>query len=531
MAPPRASSKAARMLGIPDFPPLSPQDATLPTQRRQSVASIDDDDDAQDHLSYASSEKTSAKSSFRMTVSTVASASTAASEYSFNVPEDSGVSPVGTLKMDQMLHGDRTRTLLPKRSLPSLLPSQYSRTMEAPPKVPSARDAGRSNEAAALAPPSSPGATPDESSVSRRRSHGDDANHPQSATASWPTFETQPRARARPASPSPSTLPSTTTASATLPSTTLRRPPRPSPRTVAALLSSRPTASVENLALLDVASDSDPLSPLPLSAFPLPPTTIPIPPPLPAISAHRERPPSPLTARRPPRPQRAPRRPSTADATVPGMTAFPSRSSTADSFYGASTSSTSSRHAPSGWTDDVRPATPSERHILHPPPTAPLPPPSAPLPSAPLPSRPAAPARRPPLAAPSGKAALLLGVGEPGRPATPEAHKKHRLLRKFMPRPHTADSDHHPPDFGSNHAHGAKADQSHGAKTLSGHHHTENAALAAKREAERIRHDAEVRHALHAFVYADPHPDWPPKVKKPKQTGSSAAMKGRSGWW
>ncbi|KAI4519584.1 hypothetical protein K525DRAFT_287043 [Schizophyllum commune Loenen D] len=498
MAPPRASSKAARMLGIPDFPPLSPQDATLPTQRRQSVASIDDDDDAQDHLSYASSEKTSAKSSFRMTVSTVASASTAASEYSFNVPEDSGVSPVGTLKMDQMLHGDRTRTLLPKRSLPSLLPSQYLRTMEQPPKVPTARDAGESDE----------------------------------ATASWPTFETQPRARARPASPSPSTLPSTTTASATLPSTTLRRPPRPSPRTVAALLSSRPTASVENLALLDVASDSDPLSPLPLSAFPLPPTTIPIPPPLPANSAHRERPPSPLTAglpaRRPPRPQRAPRRPSTADATVPGMAAFPSRSSTTDSFYGASTSSTtSSRHAPSGWTDDVRPATYSERHILHPPPTAPLPPPSAPLPSAPLPSRPAAPARRPPLAAPSGKAALLLGVGEPGRPATPEAHKKHRLLRKFMPRPHTADSDHHPPDFGSNHAHGAKADQSHGAKTLSGHHHTENAALAAKREAERIRHDAEVRHALHAFVYAD----WPPKVKKPKQTGSSAAMKGRSGWW
>ncbi|KAL1664493.1 hypothetical protein GGF50DRAFT_127203 [Schizophyllum commune] len=425
MAPSRASSKAARMLGIPDFPPLSPQDATLPTQRRQSVASIDDDDDAQDHLSYASSEKTSAKSSFRMTVSTVASASTAASEYSFN-----------------------------------------------------------------------------------------------------------PRARARPASPSPSTLPSTTTASATLPSTTLRRPPRPSPRTVAALLSSRPTASVENLALPDAASDSDPLSPLPLSAFPLPPTTIPIPPPLPAISAHRERPPSPLTARRPPRPQRAPRRPSTADATVPGIAAFPSRSSTADSFYGASTSSTtSSRHAPSGWTNDVRPATPSERHILHPPPTAPLPPPPAPLPSAPLPSRPAAPARRPPLAAPSGKAALLLGVGEPGRPATPEAHKKHRLLRKFMPRPHTADSDHHAPDFGSNHAHGAKAEHNHGAKTLGGHHHIENAALAAKREAERIRHDAEVRHALHAFVYADPHPDWPPKVKKPKQTGSSAAMKGRSGWW
>ncbi|KAL1688515.1 hypothetical protein GGG16DRAFT_104359 [Schizophyllum commune] len=440
MAPPRASSKAARMLGIPDFPPLSPQDATSPTQRHQSVTSIDDDD-AQDHLSYASSEKTSAKSSFRMTVSTVASASTAASEYSFNVPEDSGVSPVGTLKMDQMLHDDRSRTLLPKRSLPSLLPSQYLRTMEQPPKVPTARDAGESDE-----------------------------------------------------------------------------------------------ASAENLALLDVASDSDPLSPLPLSAFPLPPTTIPIPPPLPAISAHREQPPSPLTAglpaRRPPRPQRAPRRPSTADATVPGMAAFPSRSSTTDSFYGASTSSTtSSRHAPSGWTDDVRPATPSERHILHPPPTAPLPPPSAPLPSAPLPSRPAAPARRPPLAAPSGKAALLLGVGEPGRPATPEAHKKHRLLRKFMPRPHTADSDHHAPDFGSNHAHGGKADHSHGAKTLGGHHHTENAALAAKREAERIRHDAEVRHALHAFVYADPHPDWPPKVKKPKQTGSSAAMKGRSGWW
>ena len=125
MAPP-TSSKAARMLGIPDFPPLSPQDATPPTQRRQSVASIDndDDDDAQDHLSYASSEKTSAKSSFRMTVSTVASASTAASEYSFNVPEDVGVPPVGTLKMDQMLHGDRSRMLLPKRSLPSLLPSQ-----------------------------------------------------------------------------------------------------------------------------------------------------------------------------------------------------------------------------------------------------------------------------------------------------------------------------------------------------------------------------------------------------------------------
>ncbi|KAI5893165.1 uncharacterized protein SCHCODRAFT_02246556 [Schizophyllum commune H4-8] len=528
MAPPRASSKAARMLGIPDFPPLSPQDATSPTQRRQSVTSIDDDD-AQDHLSYASSEKTSAKSSFRMTVSTVASASTAASEYSFNVPEDSGVSPVGTLKMDQMLHGDRTRTLLPKRSLPSLLPSQYSRTMEAPPKVPSARDAGRSDDAA-LAHPSSPDATADEGSASRRRSHGDDANHPHSATTSWPTFETQPRARARPASPSPSTFPS-----ATLPPN-LGRPLRPSPKTVAALLSSRPAASVENLPLPDVASDSDPLSPLPLSAFPLPPTTIPIPPPLPAISAHRERPPSPLTAglpaRRPPRPQRAPRRPSTADVTVPGVSSFPSRSSTADSFYGASTSSaTSSRHAPSEWTDPVRPATPNERRILHPPPTAPLPPPSAPLPSAPLPSRPAAPARRPPLAAPSGKAALLLGVGEPGRPATPEAHKKHqhRLLRKFMPRPHTADSDHHAPDFGSNHNHGAKADHNHGAKA--GYYPTENAALAAKREAERIRHDAEVRRALHAFVSADPHPDWPPKVKKPKQTGSSAAMKGRSGWW
>ncbi|KAL1716958.1 hypothetical protein EV715DRAFT_292671 [Schizophyllum commune] len=518
MAPPRASSKAARMLGIPDFPPLSPQEATSPTQRRQSVASIDDDDDAQDHLSYASSEKTSAKSSFRMTVSTVASASTAASEYSFNVPEDSGVSPVGTLKMDQMLHGDRTRTLLPKRSLPSLLPSQYSRTMEQPPMVPAARDAGRSDEAA-LAPPSSPGATPDESSASRRRSHGDDASHPQSATTSWPTFETQPRARARPASPSPSTLPSTTIPSATLPPSNQRRPPRPSPKTVAALLSSRPTASVENLALPDVASDSDPLSPLPLSAFPLPPTTIPIPPPLPAISAHRERPPSPLTARRPPRPQRAPRRPSTADATVPGMAAFPSRSSTADSFYGASTSSTtSSRHAPSGWTDDVLPATPSERHILHPPPTAPLPPPSAPLPSAPLPSRPAAPARRPPLAAPSGKAALLLGVGEPGRPATPDAHKKHqhRLLRKLIPRPHTADPDHRAPD--SNHT--SRAD----------HQHADNPAVAAKREAERLRHDAEVRRALHAFVYADPHPDWPPKAKKPKQAQSSA-MKGRSGWW
>uniref|UniRef100_D8PND8 Uncharacterized protein n=1 Tax=Schizophyllum commune (strain H4-8 / FGSC 9210) TaxID=578458 RepID=D8PND8_SCHCM len=450
MAPPRASSKAARMLGIPDFPPLSPQDATSPTQRRQSVTSIDDDD-AQDHLSYASSEKTSAKSSFRMTVT----------------------------------------SLIPPAPTP---------------------------------PPDEGSASPPAVRMATTQTH------PHSATTSWPTFETQPRARARPASPSPSTFPS-----ATLPPN-LGRPLRPSPKTVAALLSSRPAASVENLPLPDVASDSDPLSPLPLSAFPLPPTTIPIPPPLPAISAHRERPPSPLTAglpaRRPPRPQRAPRRPSTADVTVPGVSSFPSRSSTADSFYGASTSSaTSSRHAPSEWTDPVRPATPNERRILHPPPTAPLPPPSAPLPSAPLPSRPAAPARRPPLAAPSGKAALLLGVGEPGRPATPEAHKKHqhRLLRKFMPRPHTADSDHHAPDFGSNHNHGAKADHNHGAKA--GYYPTENAALAAKREAERIRHDAEVRRALHAFVSADPHPDWPPKVKKPKQTGSSAAMKGRSGWW
>ncbi|KAL1758132.1 hypothetical protein FB107DRAFT_288831 [Schizophyllum commune] len=441
MAPP-TSSKASRMLGIPDFPPLSPQDATPPTQRRQSVASIDngDDDDAQDHLSYASSEKTSAKSSFRMTVSTVASAA-----------------------------------------------------------------------AAALVPPTTTNTTSNEGSGSRRRSHGDGAEHAQSAATSWPTFETQPRARVRPASPSPAI------------------PSAPPPPAVAAILSSRPAAGssgADTLALPDVVSDSDPLSPLPLSAFPLPPTTIPMPPPLPALAAHRTRPPSPLTAtlpaRRHPRPQRAQRRPSTADATIPGITPVANRSSVADSFYGASTSSpTTSQHAPSVWIDDARPSAPSgERTLPHPPLTAPLPPPSAPLPSAPAPPRPAAPSRRPPPGAPSGKAALLLGVGEPGRPATPDAHKKHqhRLLRKLIPRPHTADPDHRAPDFASNHT--SRAD----------HQHADNPTVAAKREAERLRHDAEVRRALHAFVYADPHPDWPPKAKKPKQAQSSA-MKGRSGWW
>ncbi|KAL1741760.1 hypothetical protein HDZ31DRAFT_84623 [Schizophyllum fasciatum] len=414
MAPPRASSKAARMLGIPDFPPLSPQDETSPHHHhqpaRQSVTSSDDD--VQDYLSYSGSAET----------------------------------------------------------------------------------AGDANSF----PPAAAYAAPVDRDASRRRSHGDQTDDPKSA-ASWPVFETQPRARTRPAPPpSSSALPLSP-----------RRPQRPSPETVAALLSSRPagSASVENLALS--SADSNPLASL--SAFPLPPTTIPALPPVPAIPAHVARPASPSAAaplpRAQPRPRRAARRPSTADATVPGFASLPNRPSMAGSSRDSSSSTPYDQRPSSRWTDS-RPSTPSEEHRRASPTFPPLPPPSAPLPSAPSSYHTPSHARS--TLAPSGKAALLLGVGEPGRPATPEAHKKNRLLRKFI-RPHTAEPGHH--------AHGDDA-----------HFRGDSAKLAAHREAEKAKHEADVMHAIQAFVYADPHPERH-RMRKAKPPPAAAPVKGRSGWW
>lgn len=482
------------MLGITDLPPPP----TLTSERR-SVTIIDDD--LQDHLSYTGSAETAgdaSTNSFRMTMSTVASASTAASEYSFNNVDESGVSPVDTLKMDQMLT-DRKLALRNKRSLPSLLPSYYAKNQDALPQIPSTAAAGEAHEA--LVPP--PGADV----TARPRSHSGYIDRPASLAA-WPVFETQPRARARPASPSTSTLPSRV------------QHARPSAKTVAALLSVHPLGSSDDSAGAEALPESSFIEPLsPLSAFPLPPSTFPLPPlmalPKSVIPAHIERS-QPLGEDQPHSRvhavhRRIPRRPSTSDAVPPAGLFNPPRPSTSGSSHAyapapESSSSTRHRHSPpsSFPSSHSRPSTPSGKHALG----NAFFPPSPPEPSVPLPVRPG-PVTRPSLP-PSAKAALILGVGEPGR-IVPEPSKKGKLLRKLMhPRPHTADS-----------------------ATRS-----EN---AARRDAERARHEAEktrhearteadVMHAIHSFVYSDPAPEWP-RAKKPKQPQSGAALKGRSGWW